>query len=228
MLKRLARRPEAQAAAARLLGAYLDFALRTTRWTLHGAEHLAPHAAGAPCVVAFWHERLPLMPVLWRLARQQGARAAVHVLVSRHRDGRFIGEVVRRFDLRVVHGSTARAGASKGGAAGMRALVGVLEAGGHVAITPDGPRGPRRHAAAGVAQIAALSGAPVLPAAAQTSRRRVLRSWDRMVLPLPFGRGAIVCGAPIPVPRDGWEAALPAIAAALTEAAGRADRLCPR
>lgn len=221
MLKPLLKRPRVQAALARILGAYLDLALRTTRWTLHGAEHVAPHFAGRPCVVAFWHERLPLMPALWRLARRNGAQAQAHVLVSRHRDGRFIGAVVRRFGLDVVHGSS-----SRGGTAGVRALLALLDAGDHVAITPDGPRGPRRTAAPGVAQIAGLSGAPVLPAGAQTSRRQVLGTWDRMVLPLPFGRGVIVCGPPIVVARDAWESALPAIEAALTMAAEQADRLC--
>ena len=194
MLKRLLRSPGGQAAFARVLGVYLDLALSTTRWTLHGAEHMAPHAAGVPCVVAFWHERLALMPMLWRLARRQGATTRAHVLVSRHRDGRFIGAVVRRFRLEIVHGSS-----SRGGAAGMRTLLALLAAGDHVAITPDGPRGPRRQAAPGVAQLAALAGVPVLPASGQTSRRRILGTWDRMVLPLPFGRGVIVCAAPIPV-----------------------------
>ncbi|HTW26318.1 MAG TPA: lysophospholipid acyltransferase family protein [Acetobacteraceae bacterium] len=181
---------------------------------------------GRPCIVAFWHERLPLMPVLWRIARRRWrAPGRAHVLVSRHRDGRLIGAVVGRFGLDAVHGSSGRG--DKGGAAGMRSLLGLLAAGDHVAITPDGPRGPRRQAAGGVAQLAALSGAPVLPAAAQCSRRRVLRTWDRMVLPLPFGRGVIVCGPPLAVPREGWEASLPAIAAALDVAAAEADRRCP-
>ncbi|MDE2198887.1 MAG: hypothetical protein KGJ41_07680, partial [Rhodospirillales bacterium] len=70
------------------------------------------------------------------------------------------------------------------------------------------------------------SGAPVLPCAAQTTRRRILPTWDRLVLPLPWGRGAVVCGPAIAVPRDGAEAALPAIARAMTEAADLADRLC--
>lgn len=228
MLKRLLRSAGAQGLAARAVGLYLDLALRTTRWTLDGAENMAPHAAGAPCVVAFWHERLPLMPALWILARRRaaGATARPHVLVSRHRDGRFIGEVVRRFGMGVVHGSSGKGEKRKGGAAGLRALLALLEAGDHVAITPDGPRGPRRRAAPGAAQIAALSGAPVLPASAQTSRRRVLGTWDRMVLPLPFGRGVIVCGTPIHVARDAWTDHLPAIEAALTDATTRADRLC--
>ena len=105
-----------------------------------------------------------------------------------HRDGRFIGAVVSRFALDVVLGSS-----SRGGAKGLRVLLNLLAGGDHIAITPDGPRGPRRVAAPGVAQLAALSGAPVLPCAAQTTRRWVLRTWDRMVVPKPFGRGVVVC-----------------------------------
>ncbi|CAH2600520.1 Lysophospholipid acyltransferase family protein [Rhodovastum atsumiense] len=227
MLKRLLRRPSVQALLASLLGRYLAFALGTTRWTLHGEAHLAAVLAGGPAVDAFWHERLPLMPALWLRAQAQAPALRGHVLVSRHHDGRFIGSIMRRFSVGAVHGSTARNGQDRGGAAGLRALLGVLAAGEHVVITPDGPRGPRRMAAPGVAQLAALSGAPVLPCAAQISRRITLGTWDHMVLPLPFGRGVLVCAAPITVARDGWEAALPAIAAAMTEAAGEADRLCP-
>jgi lysophospholipid acyltransferase (LPLAT)-like uncharacterized protein len=161
---------------------------------------------------------------LWRLARDRPAR--VYVLVSRHRDGRFIGEVVGRFRVEIMHGSTSRNGQDRGGAAGMRQMLAALAGGDHVVITPDGPRGPRRKAATGVAQLAAVSGAAVLPASAQTTNKIVLRSWDRMVLPLPFGRGAIVCQPSLVVPRDGAAAALPAIEAALTEAADRADRFC--
>lgn len=224
-MKRLLRHPAAQKLLAQLLGLYLAFALRTTRWRIEGAEHVVPHAAGAPAVVAFWHERLPLMPMLWLLARRspegRTSRARAHVLVSRHRDGQFIGAVVSRFAVDVVLGSS-----SRGGTASVRNLLGVLAGGDHVVITPDGPRGPRRVAAPGVAQLAALSGAPVLPCAAQTTRRRVLPTWDGMVVPLPFGRGVLVCLPAIAVPRHGWQAAVPAIADALNAAAAQADRLC--
>ena len=186
---------------------------------------MAPHAAGAPVVVAFWHERLPLMPMLWVKARQSAegrkrATASTSWSAS-HRDGRFIGAVVSRFALDVVLGSS-----SRGGAKGLRVLLNLLASGDHIAITPDGPRGPRRVAAPGVAQLAALSGVPVLPCAAQTTRRWVLRTWDRMVVPQPFGRGVVVCLPTIAVSRDAWQDALPAIGAALTAAAERADRLC--
>lgn len=228
MLKRLLRRRVVQATLAGLLGRYLEFALRTTRWTLHGEAHLTASLALGPVVAAFWHERLPLMPALWtRVHRQSGGAATAFVLVSRHSDGRFIGEVIRRFNLGLVHGSSRRKGQERGGAAGARALLGVLEAGGHVVITPDGPCGPRRVAAPGVAQLAARSGAPVLPCAAQTSRRWTLATWDRMVLPLPFGRGVLVCAASMTVAADGAETALPEIEAAITAVTDEADRLCP-
>jgi lysophospholipid acyltransferase (LPLAT)-like uncharacterized protein len=224
-MKRLVQHPLVQAAFARLLGLYLAFALRTTRWSVEGREHMLRHAAGAPVVVAFWHERLPMMPMLWVKARQspegRAARNRVHVLVSQHRDGRFIGAVVSRFALDVVLGSS-----SRGGAKGLRVLLNLLAGGDHIAITPDGPRGPRRVAAAGVAQLAALSGAPVLPCAAQTTRHWVLRTWDRMVVPKPFGRGVVVCLPTISVDREAWQDAVPAIGAALTAAADEADRRC--
>jgi lysophospholipid acyltransferase (LPLAT)-like uncharacterized protein len=212
-----------QAIVAKLLGLYLAFALHTTRWPLDGSQHVA----GELVIVAFWHERLLLMSMLWLKARRspegRRARNRVHVLVSQHRDGRLIGAVVSRFALHALHmmlGSSTR-----GGGKILRLLLNLLAEGDHVAITPDGQRGPRRVAAAGVAQLAAL-GAPILSCAAQTTRHRVLRTWDRMIVPRPFGRGVVVCRPTIAVDREGWQEALSAIETSLTAAAERADRLC--
>ena len=226
MLKRLLRGELAQGVLAWLLGAYLALALHSTRWTFLGDAHAAPVMRGEPMVVVFWHDCLPLVPPLWLRARRAAARLGVHsrlrVLVSRHRDGRLVGAVMRRFTLEAVYGSS-----SRGGAAGLRACVAALAAGEHVALTPDGPRGPRRVAAPGVAQLAALTGVAVLPVAACSTRRLLLRrSWDRMMLPLPFGQGVIVCGAPVVVPRNGWAGALPAIEAGINDAAAVAEAWC--
>ena len=227
MLKRTLRHPRTLRWGAAALGAYLRFALRTTRWTLHGP--IGPYLQANPAIFAFWHDRLPLMPALWTHALRARAglpRGRMHVLVSRHQDGRLIGDMMRGFGLELVHGSSAKGTEQKGGAAGLRALLAVLAAGDQVVITPDGPRGPRRVLARGVAQLAAMAGVPIVPCAAHTTRRRTLPTWDRMVLPLPFGRGVLVCGAPIPVPRDGWATHLPGIAAALDAAADEAERRC--
>lgn len=225
MMRKLIRHPAVQGGLARLVGLYLALVVRTTRWRLEGAEPaLALVAAGQPLILAFWHERLPLMPALFSLARaQEPAVAGVrpHVLVSQHRDGRFIGEAVGRFGVEMVYGSSRR-----GGAGALAALLRVLRQGQPALITPDGPRGPRRQAAPGVAQLAALSGAPVVALGASCSAHRRMGSWDRLMFPLPFGRGVLVCGAPLPVARDGAAAALPLIAQALTAACAEADRLC--
>jgi lysophospholipid acyltransferase (LPLAT)-like uncharacterized protein len=224
-MRRLIRHPATQAMLARLVGLYLVLVVRTSRWELQGAgPALARIAAGEPLIIAFWHERLPLIPPLRSLAvAAEPAAAGVtpRVLVSQHRDGRFIGEAVRRFGVEMIYGSSRR-----GGASALAGLLRRLRAGDPILITPDGPRGPRRRAAAGVAQLAAVSGTPVLPLGAASSAHRRLGSWDRMMFPLPFGRGVLACGALLEVPRDGAEAALPAIEAALDAACAAADAAC--
>jgi lysophospholipid acyltransferase (LPLAT)-like uncharacterized protein len=75
-----------------------------------------------------------------------------------------------------------------------------LEQGGMVAMTPDGPRGPRMRAKRGPVQIAKMAQTPLLGLAWSTERRIVFESWDRLVLPLPFGRGALVWSDPIAPP----------------------------
>ena len=222
-VKYVLRLSAAQIALAWLIGTYLLLTLRTIRWEIHGVAHLAPFAQGQIVIAAFWHERLALMPMLWIKARElhPSDTVSIHMLVSRHRDGKLIGAILEKFGVKTFQGST-----SRGGSASMLRAATLLQSGRQVAITPDGPRGPRRVAAAGVAQLAALSGAPVLPCSAQVSRRRVLRSWDRMVIPLPFCRGVLVCESPILVARHEWERSLPLIGSAMTSAIEQADRLC--
>ncbi|MGE4480734.1 lysophospholipid acyltransferase family protein [Acidocella sp.] len=209
----------AQAFLARILAWYIQAVLRLQfGFRLDGAENLRLLAGDAPMIAAFWHESLPSMPVLLRVARQAGMTRPAVVLASRHRDGQLIGNIMRALGLGLVSGSS-----SKGGVASMQELVRMIKGGAHVALTPDGPRGPARRAAAGVAALAGLTGAHILPCGAATSRFITLRrSWDNMRIPLPFGRLVLVCGAPVAVPREEWRAALPSIEAALEAARMRA------
>jgi lysophospholipid acyltransferase (LPLAT)-like uncharacterized protein len=92
-----------------------------------------------------------------------------------------------------------------------------------VVITPDGPRGPRRQAAPGVAQLAASTGLPVLPCAGRVTRGIGLHSWDRMVVPLPFGRGVLAMAPAVAVSRHAPREALAAISAGLDAACDMAD-----
>jgi len=220
-MKRFLQADSVQAVLSWAAGLYMDFVARTTRWDVEGAPEIARWATSGPCIVAFWHECLPAtIPILWRQGKRHKRVKQGVALASAHRDGRLIGHAVGYFGIGLVLGSS-----SRGGPAGLRHLVAAIKAGADVGLTPDGPRGPRRAAAAGLAQLAALTGAPILPAAAWTRWAITIDSWDRMRLPLPFGRGKLVCGQMIAVQRRGWEAALPGIESALTAAIERAEAL---
>jgi lysophospholipid acyltransferase (LPLAT)-like uncharacterized protein len=80
-----------------------------------------------------------------------------------------------------------------------------LKSGQCVGITPDGPKGPRMRASSGIVNLAKLAGVPILPATFSTSRRKLLGSWDRFAVALPFSRGVFVWGDPITVTRNADE-----------------------
>ena len=226
MLKRLRHSLWVRHLVGRLIGIYLRFSLRSMRWTVDAPESSWPLMLGVDgqtAIVAFWHEFLPLVPALWWHARTANPSLTMTVLISRHRDGQMITEIVRRWGVQTIAGSSSRheAGTTrdKGGTAALRGLLSLLRAGSLIAITPDGPRGPRRVLQPGVARLAALSGIPVIAAAASCHSTHRLGSWDRMVLPLPFGRGRIICSAPIYVATHEWRDALPVIARTLDQVA---------
>jgi hypothetical protein len=80
--------------------------------------------------------------------------------------------------------------------------VRVLRAGGDIAITPDGPKGPRLVVQVGCVLAAMRSRAPIVPVGLACRRARRLRSWDRFMVPFPFTRVAVRFGDPIHVPPD--------------------------
>ena len=205
-----------------VLGTYLLVALRTIRWDIHGSAHPAPFAEGHVAIAAFWRARSALMPMLWIKGREihHDEAVSIHMPVSLPRDGKLIGSTLRGLGVQVLHASS-----SAGGGPSMRRAMTLLRSGRQVAITPDGPRCLRRVAAAGAARLAAMSSAPGLPCSAQVSRRHVLRSWDRMVIPLPICRAILLCEAPILIARHDWEASLPLICQAMTPPAEHADSL---
>jgi hypothetical protein len=215
MFRHLMRRPGVQAAACWIIARYIKLVWKTGRWTLIGDEGpRALYRAGTPFIAAFWHGRLLMIP--YALG---GEGSNVRVLISSHRDGRIISGAIEYFDIKTITGSS-----SKGGAGAFRHAIRFLRNAGVLGITPDGPRGPRMRASDGVIAIARLTGAPILPLAYATSRRFVLGSWDRFIVPLPFARGVFVWGAPIRVARDAdREAARDAVEQALNAATQRAD-----
>ncbi|MEK9672368.1 MAG: lysophospholipid acyltransferase family protein [Rhodospirillaceae bacterium] len=222
MLKRFLKSDGVRAVLCWLGALYIRLVHATGRWRVVGGDVArARWVKGEPFILCFWHGRLLMMPYCWPRDR------AIHMLISEHRDGQIIARTVGHIGIRTVTGSS-----SKGGAQALRAMVRALKDGDCVGITPDGPRGPRMRASDGIVSLAQLAGVPIIPATFGVTNGRLVNSWDRFLLAWPFGRGVIVWGDPIEVPRDadtaGLEAARAAVEAALNAITTEADRLTGR
>lgn len=225
MLKQLLSSTAFQEAMGRLVAAYMRLVGRFTRWEEIGREHAEPFwRERRAAIVLFWHGRLIAAPYGWPAEK---LASPFYMLVSASKEGGITNKAVRTIGYGVIRGSTAKGGKDKGGAQALRDMVRALRDGGHVGVTPDGPRGPGGVVTPGIVTLARMSGAPILVYSWCTRNRLVFRSWDRMVLPLPFGRGCYVWAPPIEVPREGDpEVARLAVEAELARITALADQRC--
>jgi lysophospholipid acyltransferase (LPLAT)-like uncharacterized protein len=190
--KRLVRADLSRRIVCWLVQFYIRIVYLTGRWRVEGGDiPRRLHAERRPFILAFWHGRLLMMPMVWRHL------APMHMLISGHADGRIIAEAVRYFGICSVDGST-----TEGGSGALRIMVRHLRAGDCVGITPDAPSGPAMRATQGIVAAAKLSGVPIVPISYATSRRRILATWDRFHLPFPLSRGIFIWGEPIVIPSD--------------------------
>jgi lysophospholipid acyltransferase (LPLAT)-like uncharacterized protein len=151
-----------------------------------GQEHPVDPAA-ARYLYAFWHEAL-LAPLV--------KRPKARVLISQHADGELIAQVCQFVGIGVVRGSTARGGS--------QALMEMIRGGNneHLAITPDGPRGPRRELKTGIVMVASQTGMPIVPIGIGFTHAWRAASWDQFAVPVPFTTLVGVISEPIHVPAD--------------------------
>ena len=176
--------------AASLLG-YLAvlFIGRSLRWKVNGWENYqAARALGKTILFTFWHHEIFSATWFWR-------RRRIVVMASRNFDGEYIANVIR------WHGyGTARGSSSRGAARALVEMIRAVRKGLDVALTVDGPRGPRHVAKPGVVQLAKSSGAAILCFHIRPLRPWVLRkSWDQTEIPKPFSPAAIFIAAPVSV-----------------------------
>lgn len=153
------------------------------------ADPADEHFAG-PVIFVFWHEYIPF-PVYCR------PHSDLAMLLSQHQDAEILSHVARYAGLQTVRGST-----SRGGTAALRELIN-RGSGMSLAITPDGPRGPRRKLAQGCIYLSSRLGIPVVPIGVGYDRPwRNNRSWDRFAFPRPFSRCRVILGPRIQIPAD--------------------------
>ncbi len=139
-----------------------------------------------PVIYSFWHNRLLYLAYLYR-------KRFVGVMVSRHRDGDYIAEVMKKCRLTAIRGSSTR-----GGPAALKGIIEyVVQQRFDIAFTPDGPRGPKYTLQDGVLQTALKTGFPIVPICWNARKKIVFNSWDNFILPFPFNKFIVVYGNPI-------------------------------
>lgn len=213
--KRILRSTAVREIFAWLMCQFIRLVRLTGRWEYHGQEHMDRlRAAGQPFVLCFWHNRIMMSPYVWP------GPEPCQVMISANRDGQLIAAIMRRLNTQPIFGSS-----SRGGRESFRIMVRSLRDGHVVAITPDGPRGPRMRLKPGAVAAARLVGVPLLPTAWSNTRHRRINSWDRFLFALPFSRGVHLIGEPID-PRDGTiEEVTERLEQALTALTDEADQL---
>jgi lysophospholipid acyltransferase (LPLAT)-like uncharacterized protein len=115
----------------------------------------------------------------------------------------------------------------------VKALRDLLEAGSRrydLAVTPDGPRGPRERVQPGVAYLAKRLGLPIVPVGVSARPSFWGKSWDRFMIPFPFSRCTVVYGEPVflddSVSKEDVDSAAAELEIRLKEVTGEADGYC--
>jgi len=174
----------------RLIKIIYLFLVNSIRWQTAGK----PYDADDPQrnLYTFWHARMLMIPRL--------SRGIWHgyMLISSHRDGGFIADSMHLLGIETVRGSTTR-----GGARALREMLrAVKDENRHLAITPDGPKGPREKVQKGTIQLAIKAELPIIPVCYATKRHWRINSWDHFYIPQPFTRGVFVFGEVVHVSAD--------------------------
>lgn len=140
---------------------------------------------GQNVIIAFWHDQLLMMATGY-----SGPKASV--MISASKDGELIARTMTYFDIGSIRGSS-----SRGGRAAFRAMLELGKERIDLVFTPDGPRGPRHAIKDGVIQLARVTGRPIVPMAFACSNGHRFGSWDRFLLPFPWGKGVYSFGKPL-------------------------------
>jgi lysophospholipid acyltransferase (LPLAT)-like uncharacterized protein len=174
----------------------------TLRYRFHDTHDFMTRKDVRQVIFCFWHNRLALSLKLYAKYGLRHHRAAgLAGLVSASRDGAFLTAILERFGVQPVRGSSSR----RGGQA-LLELTTWAERGYDLAITPDGPRGPRYVVQDGATTLAQVTGLPLVPVSYHLRWKIQLKSWDRFQIPLPFSRCDVFTGRVTRVPREASDA----------------------
>jgi len=165
-----------------LLPALLKTLVATLNMTLHG--RISEEAAETGGLIAcFWHGS---MANGWLLIQRLFPQKKITAVVSLSRDGEILAGTLSKLGFQLIRGSS-----SRGSQAVKKQMLDTITNHGIVAITPDGPRGPKHRFKYGTLRLASQNRIPLLFADIRCSRSWKLRSWDGFEIPAPFSRVTI-------------------------------------
>ena len=162
---------------------------------------ISRNAFPEPCLLCFWHNRILGITYAFHRFYPKKLRQGVTVLTSPSKDGEILSQFVAAFGMGSVRGSSSRRGSRA-----LRELVRIIRDGGDIAITPDGPRGPRYSLGPGVILLAQTTGTRIVPMHASFSRCFRMKTWDGFIIPLPFSTISVTVGELINIPKNLGEA----------------------
>ena len=144
-------------------------------------------------IYSFWHDQLLMCPLTWQ------SNSNIKVLISKHRDGDIIAQLISNLGFEAIRGSTHKTNKikNKGGLLSARKMIKSLKNGISIGISPDGPKGPRHKVSEGILSISRLSKSVILPVGIGFKKKWVLNTWDKFIIPKPFNEITVVWGDPI-------------------------------
>ena len=153
-------------------------------------EHRDAAEVEGQVLIALWHGRSAAAAPFF-------GQETTAVLVSASEDGKVATTILGELGYEIIRGSS-----SRGGVRALRELISALRAGKHVAMTPDGPRGPMHSVSPGVAFLSRATATPILPVGIAADRSWELSSWDHYTVPSPRARLVCAYQPTLLVPRD--------------------------
>ena len=191
-----------QRLVAGLIYAVIRCLAATIRFKLRDDAGFFTEVPREKIIFAIWHNRLALSLMLYRnfvWARARERRMAA--MVSASKDGGLLARILEHFHVEPVRGSSSRRGPQA-----LRELITWGERGYDLAITPDGPRGPRYRVQEGAISAAQVTGLALVPVSYRLNWKIQLKSWDRFQVPLPFARCEITVGRVMRLSRETTDA----------------------
>jgi len=170
----------------------------TLRYTLSDPWNVVGKGRAGPMVFAIWHNRLALsLRINHRFVAPSRTGARLAAMVSASRDGGLLARILELSQVQPVRGSSSRRGPQA-----LLEMVSWAEQGYDLAVTPDGPRGPRHVVQEGVIALGQVTGLPIVPVSFRLAWKWEAKSWDRFQIPLPFSRCRVFFGELVRVPRE--------------------------